>query len=52
MHNASPYEYFIGNPNDYDSYGCYAPVIVNAVNKAVKALITIAKIQAEKALII
>ena len=37
MHNASPYEYFIGNPNDYDSYGCYAPVIVNAVNKAVKS---------------
>lgn len=37
MHNASPYEYFIGNPNDYDSYGCYAPVIVNAINKAVKS---------------
>lgn len=37
MHNASPYKYFIGNPNDYDSYGCYAPVIVNAVNKAVKS---------------
>lgn len=29
----SPFEYFIGSPYDPDSYGCYADVIVNTVNK-------------------
>ena len=28
-----PREYFCGSPYDADSFGCYAPVIVNALEK-------------------
>lgn len=32
LYGESPYEYFIGNPYDSDGLGCYAPVIVEALN--------------------
>lgn len=32
LYGESPYEYFIGNPYDTDGLGCYAPVIVEALN--------------------
>lgn len=35
LHGPSPYEAFAGSPDDLQSYGCYAPVIAKAVNKAV-----------------
>ncbi|MDD3367570.1 MAG: C39 family peptidase [Lachnospiraceae bacterium] len=32
LYGPDPYEMFCGSPYDKDSYGCYAPVIVNALN--------------------
>lgn len=32
LYGESPWEYFIGNPRAADGCGCYAPVIVNAMN--------------------
>lgn len=29
----NPNEAFVGNPQEYASYGCYAPVIANAINR-------------------
>ena len=33
-----PNEYFLGNPRDNNSYGCYAPVIVNCANTYLEAI--------------
>lgn len=33
---ADPNEYFIGSPDDPHSFGCYAPVIVDTVNRIFK----------------
>lgn len=34
LYGPSPNEAFIGNPRKDSGYGCYAPVIVDALNKA------------------
>lgn len=34
---ANPYQCFAGSPYDSDAFGCYAPVIVKAMNKAFEA---------------
>ena len=33
MHGPDPREYFCGSPYDEDSFGCYAPVILDALEK-------------------
>lgn len=42
LYGPSPDEYFCGSPYDEDSFGCYAPVICKALEKAAgdKYLIT------------
>lgn len=34
LYGPSPFEYFCGSPYDEDSFGCYAPVICRALEKA------------------
>lgn len=33
-----PNDYFLGNPRDNNSYGCYAPVIINCANTYLEAI--------------
>ena len=35
MYAPDPNKAFVGNPRSDDSYGCYAPVIVNSINKII-----------------
>lgn len=35
LYGPDPYKYFVGSPYDSESFGCYAPVLCNALRKVI-----------------
>ncbi len=35
LYGPNPYKYFVGSPYDSESFGCYAPVLCNALDKVI-----------------
>ncbi|MBP0966445.1 MAG: C39 family peptidase [Oscillospiraceae bacterium] len=45
MHGESPWEYFIGDPNSPDGFGCYSGALVSAINKIKSGLAVMLRYQ-------